>query len=244
MQKFLPPSTYLHIPHYKQVANLPFTCFSILLLRISTTTLFSMYPKNKEEFKSMFASWPNNCISERDDPVPSGSAWGLRELETFQVLRKQPRKQYPNFLRQYIVRVEKIVGLNYDMTAACELLDRNLRNMTQYQLANEAGSFMPFLTLLAQVLDTSVISEPGRVLRSNVAEHPESQTSSTDWSSSPLRLISLQPRPSSSSPIQQRPSASAPLKQPPSSSSPIQHSSPSGRSYIPSIQSDQSSYEQ
>lgn len=96
-----------------------------------------------------------------------------------------------------------------------------MRALTHQELSQSAGRLAPFFTLLAQVLETPMVSDPRRELRSHGGEvYPV-------FSSSPPQPPSLSSLPSS--PVQ-----------PPRKKQRPDHSS---ESYIPSEPSDQSSHD-
>ncbi|KAH6711896.1 hypothetical protein BKA61DRAFT_693862 [Leptodontidium sp. MPI-SDFR-AT-0119] len=180
---------------------------------------------NTQAFKDLFQSWLQDSLAFRTDPLRPGSLWEKREIGTFQILRCPSEREVPVPLRPYICEATAWVGKCQDIRSAIELLGRNLRNLTHYELAHSAGKFAPFFTLLAQVLETPIFSDPRRELRSQIAESSANPAGSVISSSSPLPP-SLPSVPSS--PIQ------------PPSKKIRQHRS--SDSYIPSDQSDQSSF--
>jgi hypothetical protein len=58
-------------------------------------------PDSLEQFMNIFSNWPEDSISQRTDRVGSGSSWGIREIGTFQVIRKPLTEETPLFLKDY-----------------------------------------------------------------------------------------------------------------------------------------------
>lgn len=187
------------------------------------TTMFNT--STVQAFKDSFPTWPQDSLAFRTDPLGPGSSWDKRELGTFQILRRAPNQDLPVFLEAYSIAAAKWVENSQDIRSALMLLTRNWRSLTHHELASFAGNFASFFALLAQVLETPVIADPRRELRSqNVGSSAYPADSAI--TSSPLLPPSLPSQPSS--PVQ-----------PPSKKVRQYRSSDS---YIPSDQIDQSSH--
>jgi hypothetical protein len=48
---------------------------------------------------NVFSNFPEDSIHQRIDRVGSGSSWRIREIGTFQVIRKPPTEEAPLFLK-------------------------------------------------------------------------------------------------------------------------------------------------
>lgn len=183
-------------------------------------------PSTRQEFKNSFDSWPRDSLATRKDPLGPGSSWDIREIETFQILRKPPKRRIPLLLVPYIGEATAWIEECEDVQTAIRLSEQNWRNCTHQQLGERAGKFASFFTLLAQVLETPLGSDPRRELRFQVTQDFINSTGSV-LSSSPPQPPSLSSLPSSPA-------------QPPNKKMRQDRSS---ESYIPSDQSDQSSYD-
>lgn len=197
-----------------------------MILRHTIITCDTM-PTNStpQEFKGSFESWPQDSLATRTDPLPPGSSWDEREIGTFQVLRQPAKKHVPELLDAHIVKATAWVNESQDVKLAIRLFERNWRCLPHQELAQSAGCFAPFFTLLAQVLETPLSSDPRRQLRPQSHLTSENRVESA-LSSSPPQPPSLPSIPSS--PIQ------PPRKK--------LRQDRSSESYIPSEPSDQSSH--
>jgi hypothetical protein len=186
-------------------------------------------PSTPHEFKAQFQSWPEDSLATRREPLGPGSAWDISEIRTFQVIRKPPKRSFPSFLAPHISEALEWVEGCGDVQDAISLMGEGWRRLSHQELRRRAGEFKSFFTLLAQVLEAPISSDPRQGLRSQIAQ-ASATSAAPAFSSSP-------PRPASLSSLPSLPS------------SPIQHSSKRQRqdrssdSYIPSEQSDQSSYD-
>ena len=180
-------------------------------------------PSTPREFKNLFDSWPRESLATRKDPLGPGSSWDIREIETFQIIRKPPKRRIPLLLEPYIGGATAWIEESEDIQSAIRLSDQNWRSWTHQQLGEHAGKFAAFFTFLAQVLETPLSADPRRELR---MQH-SARSASPILSSSPPQPPSLSSLPSS--PIQ------PPTKK--------MRQDRSSESYIPSDQSDQSSYD-
>jgi hypothetical protein len=117
-------------------------------------------PSTLQEFGKLFHSWPRECSATRKDPPRPGSSWDIREIETFQIIRKPPK-------RRIRLLLEPCIGAATAWTEESEDIksEQNWRACTHQQLGERAGKFAIFFTFLAQVLETPLTSDPRRELR-------------------------------------------------------------------------------
>ncbi|CAD6442610.1 3790cf69-b5aa-4511-acc9-9bbec230b262 [Sclerotinia trifoliorum] len=179
-------------------------------------------PASKVEYSKRFPSWPEDSLSQRTDRVGSGSTWGIREIGTFQVLRRAPIYGIPLWLEEYKEEASARVEENECLQSVLRLFGTNWRNLTHEKLTRSAGPLSSFVKLLAQVLETPVAPGPQRVLRART----ELQMPA------PSNAPGPPPSPSSESSSS---SAEYPSKRARTDQSP---------GYLPSDQSDQSTYDQ
>jgi len=189
--------------------------FIIISMPMSMST-----PDSLDEFHSIFSSWPGDSLSHRIDRIPAGSSWDIRELGTFQILRSPPAKETPpTWLQSHFVEASARVRESVPMQSVLRLFRQDWRNKTHEDLTQAAGPLASFVTLLSQVLETAIVSDPRRELRDQ--EIHTHNLPSTGLSSSPSI-------PSS----------------PPEYPNKRFHKDRSSSSYWPSDESDQSSYDQ
>jgi hypothetical protein len=191
-------------------------------------------PASVEQFQQVFPNWPEDSISQRSDQIGSGSSWGIREIGTFQVIRRPPTNEVPLFLNDYWAESNNRVTKNVDLQALFGLLaHKNWRAMNHEQIQKAVGPLAGFLSALSQVMEEPIIPEADRLMRARV------QTQVTDQA--PIETAA----PSSSSNSQEA--------LPPFGSSPTEQEYPNKRfrpdrssgSYVPSDpESDQSVYDQ
>ncbi|KAF4628432.1 hypothetical protein G7Y89_g9717 [Cudoniella acicularis] len=190
-------------------------------------------PVSVEQFWQIFPNWPDDSISQRKDPIRSGSSWGIREIGTFQAFREPPTDRVPLFLEGYWAESESRVSENVDFQALFRLLASPWRALNHEQIQKTAGPFASFLSALSQVMENPIAADTDRLMRERV------QSQLTD-----LRSDQNVPA-SGSSRSQETP--------PPFGSSPPEQEYPSKRfradrssgSYVPSDpESDQSIYDQ
>ncbi|KAH8663711.1 hypothetical protein BGZ60DRAFT_529963 [Tricladium varicosporioides] len=190
-------------------------------------------PGSIEQFGQIFPNWPDDSISQRKDPIPSGSSWGIPEIGTFQAFREPPTDRVPLFLEGYWAESESRVSENVDLQALFELLEGPWRALNHEKIQKAAGPLASFLSALSQVMEDPIVADNDRLMRERV------QSQLTD-------LGSDQNVPASGSLSQETP--------PPFSSSPPEQEYPRKRfradrsssgSYVPSDpESDQSMYDQ
>lgn len=121
-----------------------------------------------DEFHYNFSSWPDDSLSRRTDPIPAGSRWDIRELGTFQILRAFPKRSAPIWLESHLAEARTRVRENMHMQSVLQLFRQDWRNMTHEDLIQAAGPLASFVTLLSQVLEPAIVSDPRRELRSQV----------------------------------------------------------------------------
>ncbi|KAF4636779.1 hypothetical protein G7Y89_g1327 [Cudoniella acicularis] len=119
-----------------------------------------------DEFNSIFPSWPDDSLSRRIDRIPAGSSWDVRELGTFQILRSPLAKETPpTWLQSHFVEASARVRESVPMQSVLQLFRQDWRNKTHEDLTQAAGPLASFVTLLSQVLETAIVSDPRRELR-------------------------------------------------------------------------------
>lgn len=151
------------------------------------TSIIMSTPASLDEFNATFVSWPDDALCRRNDRIPAGSAWDIRELGTFQILRTPPTKLYPptwlqSHLAEALARVEESVP----MQSVLQLFRQDWRNMTHEDLTRVAGPLASFVTLLSQVLETAITSDSVRELRGSDENAPTSLPSTSVSSSPPM----------------------------------------------------------
>jgi hypothetical protein len=108
-------------------------------------------------------------------------------MGTFQVLRAPLKKAFPPWLMAHIEEAGTRVSENESMQSVLHLFSQNWRNLTHEELTRTAGSFASFATLLSQVQETAIVSDPHRELRAQTGfqESVPDNLPNTGISSSP-----------------------------------------------------------
>jgi len=166
---------------YQHFLSSPFEPFQ------NYTSIIMSTPASLDEFNSTFLSWPDDALSRRIDRIPAGSAWDIRELGTFQILRTPPAKiNPPIWLQSHFAEAIARVRESVPMQSVLQLFRQDWRNMTHEDLTRAAGPLASFVTLLSQVLETAIVSDPLRELRvQGFDENAPTGLPSTGVSSSP-----------------------------------------------------------
>ena len=118
-----------------------------------------------DKFIRSHPNWQDECISQRDDPIGSGSSWDGRELVTFRVLREPPTVQVPPFLVDYWAECSSRVDENADFRHLFHFLSQKWRSMNHGEIQGSITPFASFVTALSQVMEEEPTMEVDRVLR-------------------------------------------------------------------------------
>ncbi|KAJ8062400.1 hypothetical protein OCU04_008941 [Sclerotinia nivalis] len=180
-----------------------------------------------DEYFKRFPSWPEDSLLHRIDKVGPGSSWNIRELGTFQVLRRAPNRGPPAWLDEYAREAAIRVEENEYLQSVLRLFDQDWRSFTHEVLTQSAGPLGSFVTLLSQVLETPILSDPQRDLRTRTDFQAPARSNAPNTTDSPSSELSSSPSEYPNKRIRKDRSPS---------------STPS--SYAPSDESDQSTHDQ
>jgi hypothetical protein len=112
-------------------------------------------PVSLEQFMKVFSNWPEDSISQRTDRVGLGSSWGIREIGTFQVIRRPPTEETPLFLKDYFA----------DFIRASQ---SRLEVDEPWTNPGSRRSIASFLSALSQVMEEPITADSDRLMRERV----------------------------------------------------------------------------
>ena len=146
-------------------------------------------PKDPPAFFACFPNWPADSLEHRTD-IEAGSRWGLREIGSFKLLRQKLGSRFPVSLNDDYMEAKRLVETSPDIQAAVNLFGSNWRQYSRSELRRMAGTFTPFFSLLAEVLEQPATPNPERYLRGvdivpGLGQSSQS-SSSSEPTSSPL----------------------------------------------------------
>jgi hypothetical protein len=121
-------------------------------------------PVNVEEFFQRFPDWPEDSLEQRID-IEAGSRWKIRDIGTFQVLRRDGGKNFPQWLQDKHIEAQERVKESKEIQRALRLLDTNWRQLSRAALIEASGYFAAFFGLLAEVIEQPPTPVPDRYLR-------------------------------------------------------------------------------
>ena len=121
-------------------------------------------PEDVPQFLACFQNWPADSLEHRTE-IEAGSHWGLREIGSFKLLRQRCGARFPVSLQDDAAEALRRVGESQDIQNAVNLLTSNWRRHNRSELLRLAGTFAPFFSLLAEVLEQPATPNSNRYLR-------------------------------------------------------------------------------
>jgi len=124
----------------------------------------ALSPANASQFQACFPNWITDSLADRTD-IEAGSKWGLREIGSFKLLRTKFGPRFPYSLNGVRSEAIQLVEITPDLRAAVNLLGSDWQQYKRSDLLRLAGTFSPFFSILAEVLEQSATPNPNRFLR-------------------------------------------------------------------------------
>src|SRR6266536_4223176 len=125
---------------------------------------FLKSPKDVPQFFACFPNWPADSLEHRAN-IEAGSKWGLREIGSFKLLRRSHGPRFPAQLEDDAAEALRRVGGSQDIKTAVKFLDSNWQQHNRSELLRLGGTFAPFFSLLAEVLEQPATPKPDRYFR-------------------------------------------------------------------------------